>query len=353
MAQDKKPNPWDEFQHEIEVEVEQSRRSLREVTSMLEQSQTELTRLTQRNAVVTGHLQQVQAQLEQLPRADIRMAYTAALDSQQRLLVMRGQLEKLQSDHAALNRYIGALEKVHRMLGENLSRSRSGNSSGSLEMVINAQEAERQRLSKQMHDGPAQAMSNFIVQAEIINRLFDMEPAKAKEELANLKTAAMATFQKVRSFIFDLRPMMLDDLGLVPTLRRYMDTFKEQTGLDCNLAIKGAERRFEPYVEVMIFRAVQELMGNAARHNADNPVKIQVNVQVTIEENLVKVIVSDNGKGFDPDITAQKGGLGLKLIRDRAEMLGGFFEVDSREGQGCRVTFQVATPESAPAGMKA
>lgn len=353
MAQDKKPNPWDEFQHEVEVEIEQSRRSLREVTSMLEQSQTELTRLTQRNAVVTGHLQQVQSQLEQLPRADIRMAYTAALDSQQRLLVMRGQLEKLQSDHAALNRYIGALEKVNRMLGENLSRSRTGSSGGSLEMVINAQEAERQRLSRQMHDGPAQALSNFIVQAEIINRLFDMEPAKAKEELANLKTSAMATFQKVRSFIFDLRPMMLDDLGLVPTLRRYMDTFKEQTGLDCNLAVKGAERRFEPYVEVMIFRAVQELMGNAARHNTDNPVKIQVNVQLTIEENLVKVIVSDNGKGFDPEAVAQKGGLGLKLIRDRAEMLGGYFEVDSREGQGCRVTFQVATPDSTPAGLKA
>lgn len=353
MAQDhKKPNPWDEFQHELDVEAEQARRSLREVSSMLEQSQTELARLTQRNAVVTGHLQQVQAQLEELPRADIRMAYTAALDSQQRLLVMRGQLEKLQSDHAALGRYTGLLEKVRRMVTENLNRARSGSGSGSLEMVINAQEAERQRLSRQMHDGPAQALSNFIVQAEIINRLFDMDPARAKEELANLKTSAMTTFQRVRSFIFDLRPMMLDDLGLVPTLRRYMDTYKEQTGMDCNLSVKGAERRFEPYVEVMIFRAVQELMGNAARHNADNPVKIQVNVQLTIEDSLVKVVVSDNGKGFDTEAAAQKGGLGLKIIRDRAEMLGGYFEVDSREGQGCRVTFQVATPETTAAGLK-
>ncbi len=353
MAQDpKKPNPWDEFQRELESEIDQSRRLLKEVSSMLEQSQTEMARLTQRNAVVTGHLQQVQAQLEELPRADIRMAYTAALDSQQRLLLMRGQLEKLQSDQASLNRHIGVLENVQRQSSENLSRARGGGGSTSLEMVINAQEAERQRLSRQMHDGPAQALSNFIVQAEIINRLFDMDAGRAREELANLKTSAMTTFQKVRTFIFDLRPMMLDDLGLVPTLRRYMDAFKEQTGLDCHLSVKGAERRFEPYVEVMIFRAVQELMGNAARHNADNPVKIQVNVQITIEENLVKVVVSDNGKGFDVDAAAQKGGLGLKLIRERAELLGGFFEVDTREGQGCRVTFQVAAPEVSAPGLK-
>ena len=95
-----------------------------------------------------------------------------------------------------------------------------------------------------------------------------------------------------------------------------------------------------------------EMMGNAARHNADNPVKIQVNVQLAIEDSLVKVVVSDNGKGFDTEAAAQKGGLGLKLIRDRAEMLGGYFEVDSREGQGCRVTFQVATPETTAAGLK-
>ena len=102
-------------------------------------------------------------------------------------------------------------------------------------MIINAQEAERQRLSRQMHDGPAQAMSNFILQTEIAMRLLDVDAAQAKEELGNLKAAAMGTFQKVRNFIFELRPMMLDDLGLVPTVRKYVDAFKDQTGLDISL----------------------------------------------------------------------------------------------------------------------
>jgi two-component system sensor histidine kinase DegS len=95
-----------------------------------------------------------------------------------------------------------------------------------IEMIVNAQESERQRLSRQMHDGPAQALSNFILQTEIAMRLFDLDPAQARDELGNLKTSAMGTFQRVRSFIFELRPMMLDDLGFNSTLRKYADAFK-------------------------------------------------------------------------------------------------------------------------------
>jgi two-component system sensor histidine kinase DegS len=147
-----------------------------------------------------------------------------------------------------------------------------------IEMIVNAQEAERQRLSRQMHDGPAQALSNFILQTEIAMRLLDADPARAKEELGNLKIAAMNTFQKVRNFIFELRPMMLDDLGLVPTIRKYVDAFKEQTGLDVSLNVTGTERRLEPYIEVMLFRAIQELLGNAARHSQATMIKVQLDM---------------------------------------------------------------------------
>ena len=134
----------------------------------------------------------------------------------------------------------------------------------SVEMIIQAQEAERGRLARKMHDGPAQALSNFILQTEIAMRLFDIDQSKAKEELAGVKTAASSTFQKVRDFIFDLRPMMLDDLGLVPTITRYVDTFKEQSGIEVRLISTGMEQRFESYLEVMVFRAIQELLGNIA-----------------------------------------------------------------------------------------
>lgn len=334
----------EDYQQQLQGELDQSRRALKEIKLMLEQSQAELTKLTQRSSAINAHLQQVQTQFETMPRADIRSAYNAALDAQQRLLVMRGQLEKLQSDQGNLQKYVQFLEKTVQLVNEGgLTSGKKARNSGSqvLELVIKAQEAERQRLSRQMHDGPAQALSNFIVQTEIASRLFDLDASRAKEELTNLKNAAMSTFQKVRVFIFELRPMMLDDLGLYPTIRRYVDAFKEQTGVEVTVNLKGQERRFEPYQEVMIFRALQELMGNAARHNEDYGGKLQITVTVSPEDNLVKVMVNDNGKGFDPSSIEDSNGVGLKLIRERVDMLGGYMEIDSAPGQGCKVSFQV------------
>jgi two-component system, NarL family, sensor histidine kinase DegS len=344
-------NPWETFQKEIDSEYEQTHRTLREVTLMFEQSQSELSKLTQRNAAITAQLQQVQSQLETIPRQDIRTAYNAALEVQQRLLMMRGQLDKLQNDQEALQRYCNFLDKVRTFLAQDPPRGKTGRLGGgsaNLEMVINAQEAERQRLSRQMHDGPAQALSNFIVQTEIANRLLDIDAKRAKEELDNLKNSAMNTFKEVRTFIFELRPMMLDDLGLFPTVRRYVDNFKEQTGAEVNLTLKGSERRLESYLEVMIFRALQELLGNAFRHNQDNPVKPQINIQMSMDENITKISVVDNGKGFDTGAIDSKKGLGLKLIRERVELLGGYLEMDSDLGKGARVTFQVPTLEAKP-----
>jgi two-component system sensor histidine kinase DegS len=131
--------------------------------------------------------------------------------------------------------------------------------------------------------------------------------------------------------------MMLDDLGLVPTVRRYSDAFKEQTSLDVNVTVTGHEKRLESYLEVMLFRAIQELLGNAARHSQ----AAQVKVLLDVGDDRVRVSVEDNGKGFDPDSVQQGTSLGLKLIRERAEMLGGNFELDSAVGRGARITFAV------------
>jgi two-component system sensor histidine kinase DegS len=272
---------------------------------------------------------------------EIKMAYDSALDAQQRLFVMRGQLEKLQNDKSHLEKYKAVLEKAAAGPVESENSSASATPAKSqmagIEMIVNAQEAERQRLSRQMHDGPAQALSNFILQTEIAMRLMDVDVAQAKEELANLKTSAMGNFQKVRNFIFELRPMMLDDLGLIPTLRKYCEAFKEQSGLEVNVTVTGTERRLEPYIEVMFFRATQELLGNISRHSQATTVKVQVD----LGSDLIRVSVGDNGKGFDPETLKDSNNLGLKLIRERAEMLGGNFEIDSSAGSGARISFSV------------
>jgi two-component system sensor histidine kinase DegS len=329
---------WEALVEEIHTEVEQTRRELKEVELMLKQSQSEVEKLVQRNASITMHLQQVHSQLDTIPPEDIRTAYDAALDTQQRLLVMRGQVEKLQSDQTFLQRYLGTLERVHKALqaGVPEGTGQVGEFS-SLERLIQAQESERRKLSRQMHDGPAQALSNFILQTDIAMRLFEMDPEKAKEELNNLKTAANSTFQQMRDFIFELRPMMLDDLGVVPTVKRFANAYKNQTGMDVQVIVSGAERRLVGFLEVMIFRAIQELLSNAYHHGQST----QVKVQIDITDDDIKVSVEDNGKGFEVDELDDSSGLGLKLIRERVQMMGGTMDVDSKVGHGTRVIFQV------------
>ena len=335
-------NIWETVRKDIRAELEQSRRELKEISLMIEQSQLEVTKLQQRNSSISAHLQQTQSQIELLSKADVKMAYDAALDAQQRLFVMRGQIDKLQSDQAHIGRYLKILEQVQFAL-DSEGLGQEGRKPGlsamaqTVEMIIQAQEAERQRLARQMHDGPAQALSNFILQSEIAMRLFDIDQNRAKEELASVKAAASSTFQKVRDFIFELRPMMLDDLGLAPTLNRYIEAYKEQSGMDIRLISSGMEQRLESYLEVMIFRAIQELVGNAARHSQASQVKVQIDASDT----AVRVSVEDNGRGFDVETIDEKGGMGLKVIRDRVEMLGGSIDIHSVIGQGTHILFQI------------
>lgn len=335
---------WESSKSSIRNELDQARQNLNEVTRKIEHSQGEVNRLTQRNATITASLQQIRAQFENVPREKMRDVYESGLDAVQRLFVMRGQLERLQTEREGIKRFIGILEKVSELMERGASvEPGSAGSFASVEMMIQAQEAERQRLSRQMHDGPAQALSNFILQTEIATRLFDVDQDSAREELQVLKSSATNTFKQVRDFIFQLRPMMLDDLGMVPTVKRYVDAVREQSGLDISIALSGSERRLEPYLEVVVFRSIQELLSNAINHSQGS----EIRVQLDIPEDEIRVSVDDNGKGFDTNVLEAKSNLGLKLIKERAEMLGGHFEVDSVVGHGSRVSFQIPIARTA------
>lgn len=259
---------------------------------------------------------------------------------------MRGQLEKLQSDQAHLKRFVDYLGRALQVLegGVTLDEAKPEASPGvRAEQIIEAQEDERRKLSRQLHDGPAQALSNFILQAEIAMRLFDSDQDKAREEIKNLKAAASSSFGHVRDFIFDLRPMMLDDLGLIPTVRRYFDTYKERTGLDASLVVTGQERRIEPHLEVLVFRAVQELLGNAREHAQAT----QVKATLDLDNNQVRVSIEDNGRGFDLEGEEYQStkGRGLKTLTERIGLVGGTIHIDSGLARGTRVAFTVPAAE--------
>lgn len=342
-------SPLNTLIEDLTTELEQAEREQRETTRMVQQSRNEVDKLTQRNATLASQIKQMQNNLESLPRNTIKQTFEAAQEAQQRLFTVRAQAEKMQSDQANLERRAdllrATLEKLQACApaGKSTGSSLSSDDKPVIVRVVEAQEAERLRLSRQIHDGPAQALSNFILQTDIAMRLFDRDPERAKSELSSLKVAAKSAFDGIRDFIFDLRPMMLDDLGLVPTVKRYLDSYREKSGLQVSLNITGAERRLESVCEVMLFRGLQELLGNIRNHAQAT----QVRISLDTDDSRVRVVVEDNGKGFDldPVLQERQKNVGLSTLRERLESLGGQLEIDSQIGQGTRVIMEVPIGE--------
>lgn len=333
-----------QFVEDCYKEYEQAQRELKEVDLLIQQSSGEVERLAQRNALVTNQLRQIEAALNTVPREDIREAYTTAQDAQQRLFTMRGQLEKLQADQRHLERYVGLLRRLLEVAGPQAGAREAQEEGPGAQLVIvriiEAQERERQRLGRQMHDGPAQSLTNLILQAEICERLFNSDPERARVELVNLKNSVATTFRKIRDFIAELRPMMLDDLGLVPTLRQYVDSFAESSGIATTLTVTGKERRMVAHKEVTVFRVIQELLNNAREHaHATN-----IQVSLDLGDHLVRAAVEDNGRGFDISEALSSpvaGKLGLATLRERVEMLGGKMQFDSGLGRGTKISLEI------------
>jgi two-component system sensor histidine kinase DegS len=335
---------------EARAELDQTQKEIKEIDLLLQQTSAEVDRLKQRNAQATSNLKQLEASLDTVPRADLQTAYTAALDAQKRLFMMSGHLEKLQSDQHNVGRYVAHLRKVADSLQQLPDRSGSATAAAtpdsettnqaSIVRIIEAQEQERQRLVRQLHDGPAQSLTNLILQAEICERVFDTDSERARHELGELKMAVTSTFQKVRDYMFDLRPMMLDDLGLIPTIRRYVDHYNEKSGVPAVLTVTGSERRFAPYKEVVIFRVIQELLANVRVHSHATRAQIFLDVS----DNLIQTTVEDNGSGFNVAEVlnvAQPKGIGLPTLRERVAMLGGEIRIDSAMGRGTKVSLQM------------
>jgi len=337
----------DEALRNFQTEYERLRTRLRENQQLIDQSQHEVERLRERNVSIGAQIRRIEANFDTIPRADIKAAYDDARDAQTRLLTMQGQLEKLRSIQEELEyfeRLVGSLLNFAQgIVPERLPMPSSVDlvgadgaslSTQAIVRIVEAQEVERQRLARQLHDGPAQSLTNFILQAEICQRLFDRNPDRAGEELKNLKSAAGTTFQKVRDFIFDLRPMMLDDLGLIPTMRRYVEAFEEKTGIASQLRVLGDERRLPSHIEVMMFRTIQSIMGGARDHlGAKN-----ITIVLDVGPERLKATVEHDGRGFDPDDVLegdphQEDALGYRTLRERIGLVGGGFEITSGDDE--------------------
>jgi two-component system sensor histidine kinase DegS len=322
---------------------------------LIRQSKGETETLGRRDMQMSNRLRQIEANLESYSREEIREIYTSVRDSQMRLFLIRNQNEQLEHKRNTLERYIQQLQKMSGLL-QSLEVAQNAPMASppstvpptpqqTILRIIDAQEKERQLLARQMHDGPASSLSNLVLQAEVVERLFNLDPVQARTELSALKTAVNGTFQRTRDFIFNLRPMMLDDLGLFPTLRRYVQEYQSKTKINAQLTIMGKDRRLPAHTEVILFRVIQELLNNVQQHA--NASRVQITLDVS--DTFVVATIEDDGSGFDVqqalNNAREQKTLGISNILERTEMLGGEIHFESNLGRGTRVSLKLPALE--------
>lgn len=205
--------------------------------------------------------------------------------------------------------------------------------------VIQSQEEERKRVAREIHDGPAQLLANVVLRAEICERLLDRDLEKARQELVELKDAVRSSLTEVRKIIFDLRPMALDDLGLIPTLRKYLIQFEERSKVATDIKIIGKEEQLDPGVVIAAFRLIQECLNNVSKHAMAK----NVSVKIEFRKDRLSAAISDDGIGFDVEeaLRPTAESFGIVGMKERIELLQGEIEFDSTLGKGTKVYFQI------------
>lgn len=313
---------------ELSIEEKKSRTRLAEVSQNLK-------KYTEKDIKEAYH----QAQDKQLQLANLRgkenlLRYKRdnMEQSLRRLEIMLNKAENLSSHFSVITNYMsGNLEDMNRKIGEMKQVHKLGIS------IIKAQEEERRRVARDIHDGPAQLMANIVMRAEFCLKLMDVDHTRVREELCALQNLVRQSLQDVRKIIFDLRPMVLDDLGLVPAVKRYIEDFQSQYDLPVRLVATGNLRRFSVAVEVALFRVLQECLSNARKHARCKQIFIKMEITAT----KINFVIKDDGEGFNLDTYSKKECFGLLGMKERIQILNGEITINASPGKGTNINISV------------
>jgi two-component system sensor histidine kinase DegS len=302
-------------------------------------------------------LSEVSQHFREFSEEQVRDAYEAAHDLQMKLSVNRQLENQLRTRRDELQRRLFSLEEAMERADHLASQTTVvlnyltsdlkdiGNAIADAKQkqefglrVIEAQEEERKRLSREIHDGPAQMLANLLLRSDLIEKVYTEKGTdEAFKEIKNMKKMARSSLSEVRRIIYDLRPMALDDLGLLPTLKKYLATIEEYNmGTSIHFTNIGDDLRLPPNYEVALFRLVQESVQNALKHAQAS----EINVKIEVKKDFVVVVVKDNGVGFDVS-TKKEGSFGIVGMKERVEILDGTVTINSIKGMGTVVIVQV------------
>lgn len=261
-------------------------------------------------------------------------------DLQKRVKIVENSIERAETIGSQLNvvlEYLsGDLNQVTRILESAKNRQLIG-----LKIIL-AQEEERKRIAREIHDGPAQSLANLVLRTEIAERMLNKQELQmVKHELVDLKAQVRSGLEEIRKIIFNLRPMALDDLGLVPTLRKYVQDFEEKTRIHSTFETIGKEIRLPSAMEAGIYRLVQEAFTNVMKHAHASHVSLKLQYQA----QMVKISIQDNGAGFNTKFVEARSKnsshFGLIGMKERVELLEGRMDIESNIGSGTLITIHI------------
>ncbi len=204
----------------------------------------------------------------------------------------------------------------------------------SLRRVVAAQERERRRLARELHDETGQALTSILLGLRSLERTVDGNTA-AQDALTELRDLAVGTLRDVRLLAVELRPKALDDFGLVAALEHLTDNFSAQSGMTVTFASRVGDEHFSDEVAVSLYRFVQEALTNIVKHAQARGVSILL----ARKDDSVVAVIEDDGRGFDPQAASE--GFGLEGMRERAALVGGSLRIESRKGAGTTLVAEV------------
>lgn len=336
--------------------TEQSRNEHTELQHELTQVQTKVASLIENSDKMERHakyarnrLAEVSKQFEKYTDEEVRNAYEQANDYQMKLALFRQEEQQLRERRDNIERRLVGLKetikKAESLVGQitvvlNYLTSDLQQVSELIKdakemqefglKIIEAQEEERKRVSREIHDGPAQMMANVLLRSELVEIIYRENGIEdALKEIRDLRVMVKSSLAEVRRIIYDLRPMALDDLGLIPTVAKYLKNFQEHSGMVISFRNLGKEVRLPSALEIAIFRFVQEAVQNAYKHANSKEVQVKIEIKAT----KVTVIIKDDGIGFDQN-DRKEGTFGLLGMKERVNILKGELKIASKLNEG-------------------
>lgn len=313
----------------LDTQVRNARKRLSEVSKHFK----DYTEAQVREAYEVAHKLQMDLTLNRQAEKQLREKRD---DLERRILGLNETIERADHLVSQITVVMNYLMSDIRQMGEALETAKQKQDFGL--KIIEAQEDERKRLSREIHDGPAQMMANVMMRSDLIEKIYKERGAnEAITEIRNMKKMVRSALYEVRRIIYDLRPMALDDLGLVPTLKKYLQTIEEyHRTTQIQFVNIGEDKRLPTKYEVALFRMIQESVQNALKHA--EATMIQVKLEIRREQ--VMAVIKDDGQGFDTNEKKPES-FGLLGISERVELLNGELNIHSKIGAGTLVIIQV------------